>query len=89
LAPLLDLLTSFRQQVRSMAMDNAPSTSTSILQLADTLRDDLLPELGVRLEDKGKDQSVWKLDDVNVLRKERELKREAQKLKEAQKAEAG
>jgi hypothetical protein len=47
--------------------------------------------VGVRLEDvgSGKDtSSVWKLDDIDVLRKERAMKLEAQKEKEAAKLEA-
>lgn len=38
------------------------------MKLADALRDDILPELGIRLEDKGKgQQSIWKYEDKEVL----------------------
>jgi len=46
------------------------------LQLCDQVRDSVLPELGVRLEDQG-EGFVWKLDDPEVLRREREEKAKA------------
>jgi cysteinyl-tRNA synthetase len=40
--------------------------------LCDELRDDVLPNLGVRLEDRTKGQpSLWKYEDREVLLKER------------------
>jgi cysteinyl-tRNA synthetase len=87
LTPFLDILTKFREAVRlaAMAKDNM-----AVLQAADQLRDLILPDVGVRMEDKGTGANVvtvWKLDDPEVLRREREQK-EAQKLeKEKQKME--
>lgn len=46
----------------------------SVLQVCDTLRDDVLPNLGVRLEDKEGQPPVIKLADRDVLMKEREEK---------------
>lgn len=63
LTPILDLLTTFRHKVRLAAIEN---DRTRVLQLADELRDDVLPDLGVRLEDKGTTESLWKLDDPAV-----------------------
>uniref|UniRef100_A0A5F9D115 Uncharacterized protein n=1 Tax=Oryctolagus cuniculus TaxID=9986 RepID=A0A5F9D115_RABIT len=50
-------------------------TVPEILQLTDTLRDEVLPELGVRLEDHEGLPTVVKLVDRNTLLKEREEKR--------------
>ena len=50
--------------------------ATDILQLCDSLRDDVLPDLGVRLEDREGENSVVKLVDREILMKERELVRQ-------------
>ena len=51
--------------------------------LVGRIRDETMLELGVRLEDRG-DESVWKLEDADVLRREQQAKQQAaaeQKLK--------
>ena len=61
-----------------------------VLQATDEIRDDILPRLGVRLEDKGTGDdvsSIWKLDDPEVLEAERRQKEQTRKLKEEKKAE--
>lgn len=50
LTPYLDVLTRFRESVRIAAMSG---DSAAVLRAADSLRDDILPDLGVRMEDKG------------------------------------
>jgi len=77
LMPYLSALADFRKAVRESARE---VKATAILQLCDELRDDILPNLSVRLEDK-EGQSVVKLVDRNALMKEREEK----KLREEQK----
>lgn len=47
--PYLNALADFRDVVRKEARE---SKQTNILKECDRLRDDTLPELGVRLEDK-------------------------------------
>lgn len=47
--PYLEVIASFRQNVRDTART---LKATDILKLCDNLRDDILPNLGVRLEDK-------------------------------------
>ena len=87
LTPFLDILTNFRQTVRIAAING---DTKAVLAAADNLRDMILPDVGVRMEDKGSGKdvvTVWKLDDPEVLRKERSLKEEAKAAKEAQKAE--
>lgn len=86
LAPLLDVMTKFRQQVRAAAI---AGDTKLVLQYADLLRDDILPELGVRLEDtkaaNGQIDSVWKLEDAEVLRKEKAQKEAIRQQKEEEK----
>jgi cysteinyl-tRNA synthetase len=69
LAPVLDVLMDFRSAVREKARANDIS---GILQLCDAFRDEQLPPLGIRLEDK-KDGSVWKLADYNAEEFQREM----------------
>lgn len=91
LGPLLDVLTKFRETVRVAAISNDGTTAKAILTAADSLRDDVLPELGVRMEDKGSGKevvTVWKMDDPEVLRKEKAAKEESKAAKAAAKAEA-
>jgi cysteinyl-tRNA synthetase len=88
LTPYLDVLTKFRETVRVAAING---DTKAVLTAADDLRDSVLPELGVRMEDKGSGKeltTVWKLDDPEVLRKEKALKEEAKAAKQAAKEEA-
>jgi len=76
-ASLPSVLDAFDQWARSVgeaaSRGDAPS---AYLQLCDNVRDYVLPDLGVRLEDKP-EGFVWKLDDADVLRREREEKAKA------------
>lgn len=57
-----------------------------MFQLSDELRDDILPYLGIRLEDRGKGQeSIWKLEEKEILIKERENKLSEKSRKEEEK----
>ena len=49
--PFLNAMSEFRDNVRKQARE---LKATEILKECDRLRDDVLPELGVRLEDKVK-----------------------------------
>ena len=87
LTPYLDVLTKFREAVRIAAISG---DSKAVLAAADDLRDLVLPEVGVRMEDQGSGINVvtkWKLDDPEAMRKERALKDEARAEKERQKEE--
>lgn len=88
--PYLTALSQFRDAVRENARD---LKATEILKLCDQLRDDVLPNLGVRLEDReGGVASAIKLVDKETLLREREAKKaiEAEKAveKERKKTEA-
>lgn len=80
--PYLEALSGFRAQVRDAART---VRANDVLALCDALRDTVLPELGVRLEDKA-DRTVVKLVSKEELMKEREEKKriEAEKLKKKQ-----
>lgn len=80
LMPYLSTLADFRKCVRENALQVG---ATKILQICDELRDDILPKLSVRLEDK-EGQSVIKLVDRDVLMREREEKTRREELKKAE-----
>jgi cysteinyl-tRNA synthetase len=85
LGPVLDALMDFRSQVRDKAR---AQDVKGVLQECDTFRDDTLPELGIRLEDKTGGKSVWKLADPQELLKEKEQKELEERRKEDEKAKA-
>lgn len=54
--------------------------------LCDQLRDEVLPNLGIRLEDRGKGvESIWKYEDKEVLLKEIQAKALEKQRKEEEK----
>lgn len=82
ITPLMNVLCKFRDDVKK----NAGTGGKELFQLSDQLRDDVLPYLGIRLEDKGKDaDSIWKYEDKEKLIKERENKLAAVAAKEEEK----
>ncbi|XP_043827345.1 cysteine--tRNA ligase, cytoplasmic isoform X2 [Dromiciops gliroides] len=83
--PYLQVLSDFREGVRQIAREKRV---TEVLQLSDALRDDILPELGVRLEDHEGLPTVVKLVDRDTLLKEREEKKKAEEEKKRKKEDA-
>ncbi|XP_011843579.1 PREDICTED: cysteine--tRNA ligase, cytoplasmic isoform X2 [Mandrillus leucophaeus] len=83
--PYLQVLSEFREGVRKIAREQKVP---EVLQLSDALRDDILPELGVRFEDHEGLPTVVKLVDRNTLLKEREEKRQVEEEKRKKKEEA-
>ncbi|OXU20446.1 hypothetical protein TSAR_012516 [Trichomalopsis sarcophagae] len=87
--PYLEILSEFREKVRGHAR---LLKATDILQECDRLRDDILPNVGVRLEDQEGANAQVKLCNREELLREREQKKrqEAEKAaeKEKKKAEA-
>lgn len=71
-AKYLNAWTKFRDEIRQIA---TRTKSIDILALCDKIRDDIMPELGVRIEDLSGKPSIWKLDDPKQLIKERDDKR--------------
>jgi len=82
--PVLDCFLQFRDDVRTAARAKAPHTD--FLTACDGLRDDVMPNLGVRVEDRlDGSGSAWKLDDPEALKREVAAKREAEAEKKASK----
>merc|ERR1712142_61147 len=69
--PYIDAFAQFRDDVRKVAREQKVP---DVLNLCDTVRDDVLPHLGVRLEDKEGQPTEIKLVDKETLLKEREEK---------------
>ncbi|KAK7912652.1 hypothetical protein WMY93_012863 [Mugilogobius chulae] len=76
--PYLSVLSEFREGVRKIAREQKV---TELLQLCDVVRDDTLPELGVRLEDHEGLPTVVKLVDRETLLKERDEKKKLEEEK--------
>ncbi|KAI4457327.1 cysteinyl-trna synthetase [Holotrichia oblita] len=73
--PYVTILAKFRDTIR----DHAKTLKANdILKECDLLRDDILPFIGVRLEDREGEPSAVKLVDCNTLLREREAKRKAE-----------
>jgi len=84
--PYVQLLADFRDEIRNVAREEKV---TKILQACDKLRDDSLPELGIKLEDvEGGHAPVIKFVDRETLMKEKQQQLEEQEKKRKQKEEA-
>uniref|UniRef100_A0A803TI90 Cysteine--tRNA ligase, cytoplasmic n=1 Tax=Anolis carolinensis TaxID=28377 RepID=A0A803TI90_ANOCA len=83
--PYLQILSEFREGVRQIAREKKVF---EVLQLCDSLRDDVLPEHGVRFEDHEGLPTVVKLVDRDTLLKEKEEKRKIEEEKKRKKEEA-
>uniref|UniRef100_A0A8C5T1P6 Cysteine--tRNA ligase, cytoplasmic n=1 Tax=Laticauda laticaudata TaxID=8630 RepID=A0A8C5T1P6_LATLA len=83
--PYLHVLSEFREGVRQIAKGKKV---LEVLQLCDSLRDDILPEHGVRFEDHEGLPTVVKLVDRDTLLKEREEKEKIEEEKKKKKQEA-
>lgn len=79
--PYVEALAEFRKSVRD---HGRTLKALELLNLCDNLRDDVLPHLGVRLEDKDGGNYAVKLVDRKILLKERDAKKvaEAERLAE-------
>jgi cysteinyl-tRNA synthetase len=85
--PYLEILAEFRDKIRTTGRS---LKATDILQECDRLRDDVLPNVGVRLEDREGAPSAVKVVGREVLLKEREAKQlqELEKAKEKERKKA-
>lgn len=85
--PYLEILANFREKVRNHAKTLKAST---ILEECDILRDDILPNIGVRLEDSNNEICKIKLVNREDLLKEKESKKqmELEKMLEKEKKKA-
>ena len=84
LTPFINAITDFRGEVKESCI--ADKDVKKVLSICDKLRDDILPNLGVRIEDKGnKEKSVWKFFDKEEYLKEKEKEKELKENKKKQK----
>jgi len=83
LSPFLDAILNFRSQIRDSARGK---NFGELMSLCDELRDSVLPELGVQLEDKEGGKGVWKLQDPEETRKRKELEDMERRRKDEDKA---
>lgn len=58
---IIDLFVEFRAQVRKEALNSEPKP-TNILRIIDELRDKKLKELGIRIDDRSSEKSMWRYD---------------------------
>ncbi|XP_063688548.1 cysteine--tRNA ligase, cytoplasmic-like isoform X1 [Bolinopsis microptera] len=83
--PFVKALSEFRDEVRGSARE---LKAFDILKKCDNLRDNVLPELGVRLEDRELgDPAVFKIDDKETLLREKKQRQDEIVRKEKEKAE--
>ena len=81
---LVKAFAKFREDVRRMA--RSMTGASPLLDLCDQLRDDVLPNLGVRLEDRGENQpAALKLVPRDELLKERAAKKALEEAKRLEK----
>ena len=84
LTPFINAITDFRGEVKESCI--ADKDVKKVINICDKLRDDILPNLGVRIEDKGnKEKSVWKFFDKEEYLKEKEKEKELKENKKKQK----
>lgn len=84
LFPYLEAFASFRENVRDIGRNN---NIKDLLALCDSIRDRVLPCLGVRFEDHEGEPTVIKLLDKDVLMKEMKAKEELEEKKRKEKEE--
>lgn len=84
--PYVEALSNFRDSVRTAALARTPK-DTEMLDLAGHLRDEVLPALGVRVEDRQGEKAVVKLVDKEELLRERERERAEKEERERKKQE--
>ncbi|XP_077867451.1 cysteine--tRNA ligase, cytoplasmic-like [Saccoglossus kowalevskii] len=83
--PYVKVFADFRDKVRQVAREQKV---VEVLKLCDEVRDDILPELGVRLEDHEGQPTVVKLVDRETLMKEKEQMKKLAEEKQRKKEEA-
>lgn len=84
LTPFINVITEFRGEIKDTCIID--KEVKKVLTICDKLRDDVLPNLGVRIEDKGKgEKSIWKFFDKEEYLKEKEKEKELKENKKKQK----
>lgn len=74
MSPYIDLIVKFRDQIKELTFQKADTKE--FFKVLDGVRDEALPNLGVRLEDKKKGEpSLWKFASREEILKEIETKK--------------
>ena len=84
IGPVMNALSTFRDQIKKKATDGPQE----MFKQCDEIRDDVLPFLGIKLEDRKQDQpAIWKFADREALVAERQAKIDkARQVEEAKRA---
>lgn len=82
IAPIVEAMIKFRDDIK----DPKNQDKQSLFKLTDGLRDDVLPYLGIRLEDKKDQPTIWKYEKPEILIAQMKQKQEEKAKKEAEKA---
>ena len=85
LTPIIDILTDFRGEIAKACIKE--SNPEKILIICDKLRDEILPKVGIKIEDKGLEKSIWKFFNKDEYIKDKEKENEIKKIKKKQKEE--
>lgn len=84
--PFIDVISQLRQEIRKKATE---LKNSDLFKLCDSIRDDVLPNLGVRMEDYNAEDGQLlarvKLVDKEILLREREEKIQLERLKQQEK----
>lgn len=73
----MDVFATYRDDVKKAVKDKETSFN-KILTISDKVRDEALPEFGIRLEDQGGDKNaVWKFQPKEEILEDRRQKKEA------------
>eukprot|EP01134_Creolimax_fragrantissima_P006802 CFRG6802T1 len=80
--PIAKAVSDFRDEIRSEALNREPKDLV-VLDICGRYRDDVLPEVGIRLEDRPNAKAIVKLVDKEELRRQKERELEIAQAKEA------
>ena len=81
MTPIVDALAEYRDQVKKVAKDGP----AEVFKASDRLRDEVLPHLGIKLEDRGNQAARWTFVDKETLLAEIEEKAQEKLRKEEEK----
>jgi len=84
ITPFINVMSDFRDKVKDICIkENDPK---KVLAICDKFRDEILPNLGIKIEDKGKNEkSIWKFYDKEVYLREKQKENELKENKKKQK----
>ena len=66
--PIMDILMNFRNEIRVAAQK--ASNKEEIFAIASKVREEALPHIGIKLQDRGPDSSIWVAGEPSAILKE-------------------